>query len=159
MKTGRLLKKVKEALLPLPIFPLIIKLQPSKFSGHSTPLPTHLQTAQVSYSNESVLITLPLDEIFSVLRHKGLWYWSSLEPPKQYPTVSVVGKPQLPLTSKCLNNAIIIKDLRIVIRTCLVKLCQLKHKIVLSFKSRKQANRDKQGKHRKLKISPIIKRL
>ena len=26
MKTGRLLKKVKEALLPLPIFPLIIKL-------------------------------------------------------------------------------------------------------------------------------------
>ena len=33
MKIRRLFKKDKEGLLPLPTFPVIIKLQPRKFSG------------------------------------------------------------------------------------------------------------------------------
>ena len=39
MEMWHLFKKDKEGLLPLPTFPLIIKLQPTKFSGHGISLP------------------------------------------------------------------------------------------------------------------------
>ena len=44
-------------------------------------LPTCLKASHMSYSGKSLIYHFALTEFFSALRHKGLWYRSSLEPP------------------------------------------------------------------------------
>ena len=74
MEAWGLLKNEEEGgLFPLPTFPLIIKLLPTNFSGHSTLSSTHLQFSQASYSNKSLLIHHFASRwILSALRHKEL---------------------------------------------------------------------------------------
>ena len=82
MEAWHPLEKDIEGLLPLPTFHLIMKLWPSKFLGHGiSRLPTCKPHKHPILINHILSIPLPLAEFFSVLRHKELWYWSSLELP------------------------------------------------------------------------------
>ena len=82
MEAGHPLEKDTEGLLPLPTFHLIMKLWPSKFSGHCIScLPTCKPHKHPILINHILFIPLPLAEFFSVSRHKELWYRSSLELP------------------------------------------------------------------------------
>ena len=80
MEAWHLFEKDKEVLLSLPTFLLIIKLY--RVLGVWHPLALLLVSLTRAYPSISLLLYhFASHWILSVLRQKGLWYWSSLEAP------------------------------------------------------------------------------